>query len=79
MFIEANEETMPQGHTSNDIKLEGYNTVVYDTEAYTYSTVLKLLNSNTGHSLRLGTYSPKTKKLITEELVFDYDEIISKK
>ena len=77
MFIEANESTMPQGHTSNDINLEGYNTVVYDTEAYTYSTILKLLNSKTGHRLRLGTYSPKTKKLITEELVFDYDDTTS--
>ena len=78
-FIEANEETMPLGHTSNDIRSDGYNTVVYDTEAYTYSTVLKLLNSNTGQRLRLATYSPKTKKLITEELVFDYDEIKSKR
>ena len=77
MFIEANESIMPQGHTSNDINLEGYNTVVYDTEAYTYSTILKLLNSKTGHRLRLGTYSPKTKKLITEELVFDYDDTTS--
>ena len=77
MFIEANESTMPQGHTSNDINLEVYNTVVYDTEAYTYSTIMKLLNSKTGHRLRLGTYSPKTKKLITGELVFDYDDTTS--
>ena len=77
-FIEAGEETMPLGHTTGNIDLEGYNTVVYDTEAYTYDTILKLLNSSTG-KLRLGTYSTKTKKLITEELVLDYGNSVSKR
>lgn len=77
-FIEANEETMPLGHTSGNIDLEGYNTIVYDTEAYTYDTILKLLNNSTS-KLRLGTYSTKTKKLITEELVLDYENSESKK
>lgn len=77
-FVEACEKTMPQGHTGNNINLENYNTVVYDTEAYTYSTILRLLNSNNTHRLRLGTYSTRTKKLITEEQVFDYDGTISK-
>ena len=78
-FIEATEETMPLGHTSNNIDLEGYNTVVYDTEAYRYSTILRLLNTETGHKLRLGTYSSRTKKLITEEQVFDYDNTKAKR
>lgn len=77
-FIEASEETMPPGHTTGNIDLEGYNTVVYDTEAYTYDTILKLLNSST-RKLRLGTYSTKTKKLITEELVLDYGNSVSKR
>ena len=77
-FIEASEETMPLGHTTGNIDLEGYNTVVYDTEAYTYDTILKLLNSST-RKLRLGTYSTKTKKLITEELVLDYGNSVSKR
>ena len=75
----ANENTMPNGHLEGNLSLTGFDTVIYDTEAYTYSTILKLLNNSTGHSLRLGTYSSKTKKLITEEQVFDYEEIISKK
>ena len=78
-FIEASEETTPLGHTSKEISLEGYNTVVYDTEAYRYSTILKLLNRDTGHRLLLGTYSSKTKKLITEEQVFDYDNTKAKR
>jgi hypothetical protein len=32
-FIEATEETMPQGHVGCGINLKEYNTVVYDTEA----------------------------------------------
>ena len=78
-FLEANESTLPLGHTSSDINLEGYDTVIYDTEAYSYSTILKLLDSGNGRQRpRLGTYSTKTKKLITEEQVFDYNDIISK-
>lgn len=79
IFIDATEETMPLGHTSDNINLEGYNTIVYDTESYNYGTILRLLNTETGHRLRLGTYSSRTKKLITEEQVFDYEEIISKR
>ena len=78
-FIEATEETTPLGHTGCGIDLEGYNTVIYDTEAYRYSTILRLLNTDTGHRLRLGTYSSKTKKLITEEQVFDYDSTAANK
>jgi hypothetical protein len=70
---------MPQGHVGCGINLKEYNTVVYDTEAYTYSTILKLLNTDTVHRLRLGTYSLKTKKLITADQIFDYDDIISKR
>lgn len=79
LFFEATEQTKPQGHTAPDIATNDYDTVIYDTGAYTYSTILKLLNNNTGQKPRLGTYSPKTKKLITEEQVFDYDEINSKR
>ena len=79
MFIEATEETTPQGHIGSGINPDGYDTVIYDTEAYTYSTILNLLNTETGRRLRLGTYSSKTRKLITEEQIFDYEEIISKR
>ena len=78
-FIEATEETIPKGHTGGSIDLGKYDTVVYDTEAYTYGTILRLLNSSNNRKLRLGTYSTRTKKLITEDQVFDYDEIKSKR
>jgi hypothetical protein len=77
-FLEANEAMLPQGHTDNKVILEGYDTVIYDTEAYSYSTILRLLDSGNGRQRpRLGTYSTKTKKLITEDTVFDYENIKS--
>jgi hypothetical protein len=77
-FLEANEAMLPLGHTDNNVDLEGYDTVIYDTEAYSYSTILKLLdNGNSRQRPRLGTYSTKTKKLITENTVFDYEKIKS--
>lgn len=75
-FIEASEATMPQGHNSDGIDLDRYNTVVYDTDAYTYGTILELLSRSAEHRLHIGTYSSRTKKLITEEFVFDYDNTI---
>ena len=77
-FLEANEAIMPHGHISDSVNLEGYDTVIYDTEAYSYNTILKLLNTGNGRQRpRLGTYSTTTKKLITEDLVFDYESIKS--
>jgi hypothetical protein len=77
-FLEANEAMLPLGHTDDKVNLEGYDTVIYDTEAYSYSTILRLLDSGNGRQRpRLGTYSTKTKKLITGDAVFDYENIKS--
>ena len=73
-FFEGNETTMPQGHLSKEIDTTGCNTVVYDTEAYNYSTILDLLHNTGGKRMRLATYSSKTKKLITENTVYDYGQ-----
>ena len=78
IFIDANEAKMPNGHLEPGI--DGVNTrycdtVVYDTDAYSYDTILKLLSQPQNNRLRLATYSTKTKKLITESAVLDYEEI----
>ena len=78
-FFEGNEATMPQGHQSKEIDITGCNTVVYDTDAYSYSTILELLHNTAGKRLRLATYSTRTKKLITEDIVFDYGQTDKKK
>ena len=78
-FFKANEAEMPQGHLSKEIDITGCNTVVYDTDAYSYSTILELLHNTAGKRLRLATYSTRTKKLITEDTVFDYGKIAEEK
>ena len=72
VFLQGDEATLPNGHLSGDIDLSKYNTVVYDTDAYSYETILKLLQQNPVKGLRLGTYSTKTKKFITEKSVHEW-------
>ena len=69
-FVEAAEATHPKGHLAEDIDLKGYDTVVYDTDHYSYSTVLALLQQTPGNTLRLATYSAKTKLLITDQKIY---------
>lgn len=68
-FIAGNEESMPLGHLADSICTDGYDTVVYDTDAYSYSTILRLLAGTEGKRMKLGTYSPQTRTLITEGAV----------
>ena len=69
----GDEATLPAGHLSEGIDLEGYDTVVYDTDAYSYAKVLELLSRDGGKRLKLGTYSAKTGVLITESAVHCID------
>ena len=69
-FVEAVEATQPKGHLAEGIDLKGYDTVVYDTEHYSYSTVLALLQQTPGNTLHLATYSAKTKILITDQKIY---------
>ncbi len=69
-FVEGTEATRPTGHLSADISLNGFNTVVYDTEHYSYATILRLLELTPGNSLRIATYSSKTGVLITDKKIY---------
>ena len=71
LFVQGDEVSLLKGHLYGGVDISKYNTVVYDTEAYSYETVLKLLQQNSVKGLRLGTYSPKTKKFITERFVHE--------
>lgn len=71
-FVEGNEETLPDGHLATDIDIAQFDTVVYDTDSYTYSTILRLLKNTPKNKLRIATYSAKTKKIITEEKIYKY-------
>ena len=68
-FVAGTEESLPMGHLSKDIDLTGYDTVVYDADAYSYSAMLGLISREERMRMRLGTYSAKTKVLITESAV----------
>ena len=70
IFVEGTEATRPTGHLSVDVFLKGFNTVVYDTEHYSYATILRLLELTPGNSLRIATYSSKTKVLITDKKIY---------
>ena len=73
-FVTGNSESLPQGHLSEGISLEGYDTVVYDTGAYSYGTILELLSREDTKRLSLGTYSADTRILITDGAIHSYNE-----
>ena len=73
-FVTGNSESLPQGHLSEGISLEGYDTVVYDTDAYSYGTILELLSREGTKRLSLGTYSADTRILITDGAIHSYNE-----
>lgn len=69
-FLEGNEKTLPKGHLSDKVSLKEFDTVVYDTERYSYASILRLLELTPGNTLRIATYSTKTKVLITDGRIF---------
>ena len=69
-YVEGTEVTLPAGHLNGEVDLGDYDTVVYDTDHYSYATILDLLERTPGHTLRLATYSPKAKVLITDKKIY---------
>lgn len=69
-FVEGSEATLPDGHLSGVDNLRGYDMVVYDMDAYTYATALHLLEKTPGNTLRIATYSTKSKVLVTETALY---------
>ena len=72
-FVVGDEERIPDGHL--DVSLSGRKTdyVVYDTDAYSYETIFRLMSCpNTGgRRPKLGTFSMRTGKLITLNGVYE--------
>ena len=67
LYITANEESLPQGHLTVDNSKETYNYILYDSESYSYDSMIALLQQTPGNTLRLATYSTETKVLITDD------------
>lgn len=70
-FIEGNEKTLPGGHNTEEIDISDFNYVLYDTDSYSYDRIIELLQQTQGNTLRLATYSTKTKKLITDGAIYN--------
>ena len=70
LFVTGTEATLPQGHLSAGLDLKGLDTVVYDTDHYSYATILRLLEETPGNTLRIATYSVKTRVLITDGKIY---------
>src|SRR5574344_818373 len=67
-FHEANEETEPDGHLNlmSEIHKNLTTYVVYDTDAYSYDTILRIFSVSPDDNIRLGTYNRKTRIVITD-------------
>lgn len=70
-YVEGDEHTLSEGHLAVSFDTSAYDTLVYDADAYTYATILRLLETTPNHTLRLATYSTRTGVLITENAVYN--------
>ena len=70
-YVEGDEHALPEGHLAVSFDTSTYDTLVYDADAYTYATILRLLETTPNHTLRLATYSTQTGVLITENAVYN--------
>jgi len=70
-YVEGDEHALPEGHLAVSFVTSAYDTLVYDADAYTYATILRLLETTPNHTLRLATYSTRTGVLITENAVYN--------
>lgn len=70
-FVEASEKTAPHGHLDLSRKLNRYDCVVYDTDAFSYKRILLIMAHEHGENrLRLGTFSPLSRRLVTMDCVY---------
>lgn len=67
--IQGTETTLPEGHLSRPDLWETFDMVVYDTDNYSYGTILRNLAATASHNLRLGTWSARTGMFINENIV----------
>lgn len=72
LFVKADEEQVPEGHEAYLDEVGQYKEVcvVYDVDAYSYETIIRLFNANSVRSVKLGTYSSRSKTIITPTETF---------
>ena len=75
VFVEGDGNSLPEGHLTSNVDLSQNRMVVYDTSLYSYASILKLLEHTPGNTLRIATYSPEAKVLITENEVYTLNSL----
>jgi hypothetical protein len=70
-FLVGDEKSRPEGHLDrlDDLKEREITYVVYDTDAYSYRSILRIFGSRPVENVLIGTYTPQTKLLITDKEV----------
>jgi GT2 family glycosyltransferase len=69
-FADGDEHSLPEGHKDMACDISEENIcVVYDTDAYSYESILRLMHNYSNSHVRLGTYSNKAHAIITEKEV----------
>ena len=70
-YLSGDEKSRPEGHLDrmDDLKKKEITYVVYDTDAYSYRSILHIFGSHPVENVLIGTYTPQTKLLITDKEV----------
>ncbi len=75
-YITATDEELLNGNI--DIKeSNGHNHILFDTEHFTYDSILSFMQRIKGKNLKIATYSTKTKILITDGAIYNSDGLIA--
>lgn len=72
-FVVGNEKMMPDGHLDiidDDENVKNLKYIVYDTEAFSYKTILDIFSRKPIANVAIGTYSPRSKTIVTAEEIF---------
>ncbi len=66
-FVEGDMVRLPEGHRNFDLPQTVPVYIVYDTDAYSYSDIFNIFSAAPADNLRIGTYTPKTGTVVTED------------
>lgn len=68
-FVVGDEASLPEGHLKIDLPEKEELFVVYDTDSYAFETILDLFSRRPDGRVLMGTYSRRSKNIITEDEV----------
>lgn len=68
-FVVGDESTLPDGHLRIDLPVKEELFVVYDTDSYAFETILDIFSRRPDGHVLMGTYSRRSKSIITEDEV----------